>query len=305
MIQTPILLVAFNRPNTTKQVFEHIRIAKPIKLYIALDSPRRNKEGEENLCQEVKIIVENVNWPCEVFYKVNDENKGAEVTVSSAISWVLESEEYLIILEDDIVAPISFFLFAQEMLERYIDEPQIATITGSNVTPIDIPENTDYFFAKYGHSHGWATWKRAWQKFDLNIKIPNGHLKTDFLKKICNSKAEVNYYRKIFKNIKKKGAGNSTWDVVGLYIFRVSNSLSVIPRVNLTSNIGTYGLHAHGLTEYHFLPFDENFRVEKHPNKIECFVEYDKHHFKKYINKKKPFIKRVLRKLKKIIHGKK
>lgn len=297
IITAPVLLVAFNRPETTIQVFEHIRKSRPVKLYIALDGPRKNKKGEVQLCIAVKKIVENVDWTCEVYFKINEENKGAEYTVSSAISWVLEKEEYVIILEDDIIAPISFFLFAQEMLKLYKDDPRIFTVTGSNFTPIQVPGNIDYFFAKYGHSGGgWGTWRRVWRKFCFNIEIQDEHLETDFLKTICNSKAEVNYYRKIFQEIKRKGSENSTWDVVGLYIFRVSNSLSVIPRVNLTSNIGTYGLHDKGVTENHFRPFDENFRVVSHPKKIECFVDYDKHHFKTYINQRIPLYIRIIKK---------
>lgn len=306
-INVPVLLIAFNRADTTKIVFSKIRDASPRKLYVALDGPRLNNEGDQNLCKEVQDIVQNVNWPCEVFYKINKENKGAEVNVSSAISWVLQNEEYVIVIEDDIVAPTSFFRFAEDMLIKYKDDERIVTVTGSNFTPISLKNGEDYFFAKYGHSWGWGTWKRVWETFDLNIVIQDEHLTSDFLKQICNSKAEVNYYRKLFRNMKKKGPGNNTWDAIGLYILRCYNlnAFSVIPRVNLTSNIGTYGLHAQGATEHHFRPFDESFRVEKFPDKIECFTEYDKHHFNTYITKKSPFYKRVLRKLKKIIPWKK
>src|SRR5690554_2335775 len=115
-ITTPILIISFNRPDIIKQTFEYIRKAKPTKLYVAIDGARREKEGEEKLVGQVKAVVENVDWECETHYKYNETNKGAEVTVSSAISWVFETEEYAIILEDDIVAPMSFLNFAQEML---------------------------------------------------------------------------------------------------------------------------------------------------------------------------------------------
>ena len=300
-IKVPVLLIAFNRPETTKIVFDKIREAKPLKLYIAVDGAPENKDGESNLVKEVRQMVQNVDWECETHYRLNDENLGAEITVSSAVSWALENEEYVIILEDDIVAPLAFFKFAEEMLIRYKEDDRIAMVTGSNFTPIKLPDDEDYFFAKYGHSWGWATWKRNWKKFDLNITIQNEHLQKKFLKKICNSRAEINYYRKRFKTMKHRGPGNSTWDSVLLYLHRVNNSLSVIPRVNLTTNIGIYGLHASGKTEHHFRSFDENFEIKNHPEKVECNVEYDKHHFKTYINKKKPLYKRAVYKFKKII----
>ncbi|MCD4731455.1 MAG: hypothetical protein K8R74_12690 [Bacteroidales bacterium] len=297
IITVPTLLIAFNRPDTTKTVFDKIRVARPSKLYVALDGPRENKDGEEELCKAVKEIVKNVDWPCEVAYKINEENKGAEVTVSSAISWVFEKEEYAVILEDDIIAPLSFFSFAQEMLERYKDDDRIAIVTGNNVTPIDLGTNDDYFFAKYGHSWGWATWRRVWKDFDLYTKIDDKHIKDSFLENITNSKAERKYYKKLFRYMQKRGVGNNTWDFMFLYINRVNNMIAVIPRVNLTSNIGIYGLHAKGKTKHHFRPFDEDFLVINHPDKVECNVEYDKHHFRSLIYNPRPLYKRIIRKL--------
>jgi len=299
-INVPVLIIGFNRPDISAQTFEYIRKAKPQKLYVAIDGPRPDKVGEEKLVEQVKKIVEDVDWPCETHYKYNETNKGAEINVSSAISWVFETEEYAIILEDDIVAPMSFLKFAQEMLIKYKDDERIGTVTGSNFTPIPVPDNADYFFAKYGHSWGWATWKRVWDTFDLNVQVPQKHLSLKFLKTITNSNKEAKFYQKKFKQINKRGSGNSTWDNIGNYFHRVNNRLSIIPKVNLTSNIGTYGLHAQGKSEHHYRPFDENFEVQKHPSKVECFTEYDIHHFNNYIYNKKFLLKRVFNKLQKL-----
>jgi hypothetical protein len=296
-ITVPVLLIAFNRPDTTKIVFDKIRAAQPLKLYVAVDGPRDSKKGEADLVKEVREIVQDVDWKCETQYKFNDINQGAEVTVSSAVTWSLKKEEYVIVLEDDIVAPLAFFRFAEEMLIRYKDIDRIATVAGSNYTPIKLPNGEDYFFAKYGHTWGWATWKRTWEKFDLYTDIPDEHLDKNFLGKICNNRAETNFYRKLFKVMKQNGPGNSTWDYVFLYKRWISNSISVIPRVNLTSNIGVFGLHARGKTENHFRPFDEQFKVIKHPEKVECNVEYDKHHFRKHINFRRTIVHRIFKKI--------
>jgi hypothetical protein len=304
-IHTPILLIGFNRPEIIQQSFDYIRRARPEKLYIVIDGPREGRDGEVDLVNRVKQIVQKVDWPCETHYTFNETNKGAEVTVSSAISWVFEKEEFAIILEDDIIAPMSFLKFAQEMLIRYNDVERIGTVSGSNFTPLRLPGDADYFFAKYGHSWGWATWKRAWNGFNLNVEVPEDHLKLDFLKTITNTKQEAKYFQKRIRNIKEKGPGNSTWDSVGNYNHRINNRLSVIPKVNITSNIGTYGLHAKGITEHHYRPFDENFVVKKHPDKISCFNEYDIYHFKTYINKRPPFCKLALRKMKRVLSSEK
>lgn len=299
-IETPILIIAFNRPDVTASTFEYIKDAKPKSLYIAIDGPRPSVKNEKSKVKSVQNILENITWECDIHYKINEKNLGAEKTVSNAIQWVLEKEEYLIILEDDIVAPLNFLAFAQEMLIRYKDNDRIATVTGSNFTPIPLPNNTDYCFAKYGHSWGWATWRRAWNDFDLNLKVNPSHLELDFLRSITTSEREALYYQRQFKDLAEKGPGNSTWDYTANYFFRVQNKLSIIPRSNLTSNIGIHGLHARGKTEHHFRPFDRNFKVEKHPESIEYFEEYDRHHFENYISPQVSLPKKVVRKIKRI-----
>jgi len=296
-IKAPVLLIAFNRPETTKIAFNSIRHAKPLKLYVAVDGPREGNIKELDLVNQVKNIVQDVNWDCETHYKFNDKNLGAEVTVSSAVTWSLMEEEYIIVLEDDIVASMPFFHFAEEMLIKYKDLDQIATVAGSNPTPIKFHNSDDYFFSRYGHTWGWATWKRVWDKFDLNIDIPNEHLTKAFLDKICNNKAETNYYHKLFNRLKQKDPLINTWDFIFAYIRWINNSLSIIPRVNLISNIGIFGLHARGETENHFRPIDDQFMVTNHPKRIECNVEYDKHHFMKHINEQKTIIQRIFTKL--------
>ncbi len=281
----PVLLVAFNRPDATKTVFNRIKDAKPSKLYFAVDGPRQNKEGERDQVTAVKNIVQQVDWSCKTHYKFNKENLGAEVTVSSAISWVLEKEEFVIILEDDILAPISFFRFTEEMLIKYKDEKKVCMVSGCNFTPMKTNKKEDYFFSKYGHIWGWGTWSRAWNKFDLNINDFTETIKYKNLRKTCESKTETKHFMKKYKRMMKKGVGNNTWDYCWGYIYRTNGLLSIVPQVNLTSNIGVYGLHSRGKTEHHFRSYDENFVVINHPSKIEKNVDYDNYHFKNYIKR--------------------
>lgn len=302
-LTVPVLLIGFNRPDIIRQSLSYIRNAKPQKLYVAIDGPRKDKKGEEKLVNEVKQIVKNIDWPCETKYKFNETNKGAEITISSAIFWVLDLEEYAIILEDDIIAPLSFFKFAQEMLLKYKNEEKICMISGCNFTPMKTSKKGDYFFSKYGHTWGWATWRRAWDKFDLYTSIDKENIKYKNLRKLCESRAETKHFRKKYRGMMQRGRGNSAWDAYWGYIYRTNNLLSIVPKVNLTSNIGTYGLHTNGSTDLHFRPYEKNFIVKNHPPIIEKNVEYDQYHFQNYINKSKSSLtKRLLKKIKTYIN---
>lgn len=304
-ITAPVLLIGFNRPDVIKQSFDYIRKAKPQKLYVAIDGARKLKPNENQLVDEVKHIVKNVDWDCETHYKFNSENLGAEVTVSAAVSWVLENEEYVIVLEDDIIAPMSFLNFAQDMLLKYADQDNVYMISGGQFTPIKMPNNEDYLFSSYGHTGcGWSTWKRAWRKFDLKINDFDSFLKSGYLDKLVQTKTEKRYWISVIKKMARTGIGKSTWDICWSYIRYKNQGFSIIPRINLTSNIGVYGLHSHGITSGHFRPFDDNFFATIHPEIIKTNREYDKYHFENHINRRPNLLQRAIGKTLRIIKQK-
>jgi len=301
-LDIPVLLIGFNRADTIHKVLNCIKAAKPKKFYIAIDGPRYNIPGEDQLVENVKKIVQQIDWECETHYKYNDVNLGAEVTVSEAVTWTLENEEYVIVLEDDMVAPLSFFWFAEEMLIKYKDDHRIITVSGSNFTPHALPDNADYFYSKYGNSMGWATWKRSWKKFDLYVNEFDKYLHGTAINSLVNSSSEKRFWRRRIKRMKKKGPGNNTWDICWSYIRFKEQGLTIIPKNNLISNIGIFGLHDRGKKEHHFRPVDKNYVVVNHPNKVERYVDYDVYHFRKYLNKKTPFYKRIIRKALRILN---
>ena len=299
----PILLVGFNRPDNFEKVLDGVRAAKPNKVYIAIDGARKTKLGEDKLVERTKQIASTIDWPCEVYYRYNDLNLGAEVTISSALRWICESEEYFIMLEDDIVAPLSFFKFQEEMLIKYRDYDNLKLVSGNNFTPLPTPKGEDYFFSEYGHTWGWGSWRRVWKDFDLNIEIPKEHCTVKFCRTLTNTKEQAKSLAKHYTWLRKQGVGNCTWDYISSYKCKVKRMLSIVPRVNLTSNIGIYGLHANGVSKYHNLLVDKNFTVKTHPTSVECWKEYDIYHFNNHFPKQPSLLIRVLKYLSRKIFG--
>lgn len=293
-IEVPVLVIGFNRPDIIKQCITKLRDSKPVNMYFACDGPRENKENEQELVDEVRKIMEsNCDWPCKKNFRYNDSNKGCEVTESEAITWVLEENEYVIVVEDDIIAPYSFLKFAQEMLYRYKDEEKIFQITSDNVTPMDFTNNEDYCFSIYGHIWGWATWKRAWNHFNLYVNDFEDTLKT-IDKRDDLSKEEKKQFRAFCKRLIKeeKRDGNipkHTWDIIWSYIKRRDGGLTIVPRVHLSSNVGVVGLHSKMQTTSHFRQYDEYFEATHHPREVTRNFEYDKLHYNKHL-KQPPFL---------------
>ena len=170
-LNTAVLFLVFNRLDTTKQVFETIRQAKPQRLYIAADGARASRVGEAAQVQAVRdYVTSHVDWECEVKTLFREQNLGCKYAVSSAIAWFFENEEMGIILEDDCLPDPTFFNFCQELLARYRHDQRIGVISGDNFQFGHRRNDDSYYFSKYVHIWGWATWRDRWvNSYDVTI----------------------------------------------------------------------------------------------------------------------------------------
>lgn len=235
MLKTPILFLIFNRPDTTEKVFEKIKKQKPKYLYVAADGARHDKEGEAEKCIQTREIINKIDWDCELKTLFRDKNLGCKVAVSSAINWFFEHVEEGIILEDDCLPSDSFFSYCEELLEKYRYDSRIMHISGEN--PLDMAFNDkSYYFSKISHIWGWATWRRAWQKYDPEFENFDIFIQNNLIKDVFSEKHVQDYWNKIFTRV-KEGKIN-TWDYQWTYALFVNNGLSINPNKNLISNIG-------------------------------------------------------------------
>ena len=237
----PVLFIVFNRPEVTKQVFQSIRRAKPARLYIAADGPRRNRPGEDILCKKVLEIVSEVDWECELKILKRDQNLGCKFGVSSAITWFFQNEEEGIILEDDCLPDPTFFRYCSELLERYRSTPQVMIISGSNYPQSNYIVSESYFFSRYNLIWGWASWRRAWQQYDLSIRKWPELRNTDWLFKMSSKNGFQKHWENVF-DITHAGMID-TWDYQWVFSCWVNKGLAVHPTKNLIKNLG-FGIDA-------------------------------------------------------------
>ncbi|MBI3583572.1 MAG: glycosyltransferase family 2 protein [Nitrospinae bacterium] len=241
-INTPILFLIFNRPVTTQRVFAEIRKAMPKKLFISSDGPRENKQGEHEKCQAVRDIIKQVDWDCQVFTNFRDKNLGCKAAVSSGIEWFFENVEEGIILEDDTLPHPTFFRFCEELLERYRDDERISIISGDNFQFGRRRTSYSYYFSRYHHIWGWASWRRFWKHYDVDMKlwteIRDGGWLNDLL---GGNKESVDFWMRAFEDVYQGRV--DTWDYQLVFAAWVQGCLSIISNTNLVSNIG-YGSDA-------------------------------------------------------------
>lgn len=226
----------FNRPDTTGQVFSRIKQAKPRQLFIAADGPRPHVPGEKAKCLQTRAIVKEVDWDCEVKTLFREENHGCKKSVSSALEWFFASVEEGIVLEDDCVPDISFFYYCQELLERYRDSDQIMHIGGSNFQFGKKWGKGSYYFSKFINIWGWATWRRAWHHYDVEMKKFPEFKQQNKMDKICGDARAGDYLLRTFERTYKGEI--DTWDYQWLFAIWMQDGYGIIPNINLISNIG-------------------------------------------------------------------
>ncbi len=235
-LTTPVAFIIFNRPDTTARVFAEIAKAKPPKLLVVADGARTNKIGEAEKVAATRAIIQRVDWDCEVLTNFSEVNLGCKVRVSSGIDWVFEQVEEAIILEDDCLPDPTFFRFCQEMLERYRHDERIGMISGDNFQFGQTRGDASYYFSKYMHIWGWASWRRAWKSYDVDIKKLPEMIDGKLLQLKFPNQSERNYWRRIF-HITYEGKID-TWDYQWFFSLLAENQLCVLPNINLISNIG-------------------------------------------------------------------
>lgn len=233
-LNTPVAFLIFNRPDETRQVFAEIARARPRRLLVVADGPRRTEEAA--LCAETRAIVERVDWDCELLTNFSDVNLGCRRRVSSGLSWVFEQCEEAIVLEDDCLPHPSFFPFCEELLARYRDDERVSMICGNNFQRGRRRSAYSYYFSRHVTVWGWASWRRVWRHYDVEMRLWPELRETSWLRSLLVNPAAVEYWRETFD---RTHAGEiDTWDYQLFFSWWAQNSLAITPEVNLISNIG-------------------------------------------------------------------
>lgn len=301
-LDTAVLLVFFNRPETTKAVFEAVRKVRPTRLYCASDGPRNEEEAKRVIAIREHILA-NIDWDCEVKTRFQESNLGCGQGVKSAIDWMFETEEDGIILEDDVVPEESFFYFCQELLERYRDDYRIGMISGNNHCEYTL-EHDSYLFSMHKSTWGWATWRRAWANMDIALSWYDGRDQASIISNMGHSAHSYRYWKDILDEIEASYV--DAWDYQWFFSLAAQNQLSVVPRKNLVANIGfgpdathTFGVARAAFTKSWPLSFPLTHPEYVVPNigfEKMMDMELKKNIWKTYIPLKlKTFIKKRLR----------
>jgi hypothetical protein len=234
-LETPIAFVLFRRPDQTKLVFDQIRTVRPKRLFLIADGPRA--AGEAADCEAARAVVEDVDWPCQVTRDFAAENLGLKRRLPSGLDGVFAQVDRAIVLEDDCLPHESFFRFCDELLDRYADQDRVMHVAGSQLLREPPQPSASYHFSRYAHIWGWATWRRAWRQFDVELRgwheLGRDERET-CLREMFDHESERRYWRYVWDRSREI----DNWDAQWSYALLARQGLAANPNRNLIANVG-------------------------------------------------------------------
>ncbi len=242
MLDTPVALTFFNRPQTTARVFEAIAKARPRKLFLIADGPRPDRPEDVESCAAAQEVVSRVDWDCEVHRNYADVNLGCGYRPATGISWLFEQVEEAIILEDDCVPDPSFFPYCEALLQHYREDERVMIVSGTNTLKGRGATPYSYWFSRVPHCGAWATWRRAWRHFDMEMTLWPELRDTGFLHEMMGDEDAVAFLTRVFDRAHANPADIHYWDFQWLFACWAQNGFCAVPATNLISNIG-FGDH--------------------------------------------------------------
>lgn len=261
----PVAVVVFNRPALAEKLLKILEKAEPQKLFVICDGARPEVPGESEKVEEVRALFREVSWDCEIYRNYASENMGCDYRVPSGIDWVFEHVDRAVILEDDCMPSPHFFRYAEEMLERYKDDPKVMMAAGSNLMQkYDISDCCCFTARTY--TWGWATWKRAWDHYcddesEWKRIQKDGTLARTYPPRMrYYVKKELNYYM---------AKGKCPWDYLWWISCMGAGGLCAVPKVNLVTNegFGEDATHTQSKGSYEGRTFPMDFPL-RYPDKV-------------------------------------
>lgn len=246
-----VLLIFFARPDQLKKCFESVRKAKPRILLLWQDGPREDHPDDNANIQKCREIAERIDWDCTVYKNYQEKNLGCDPSTFFSHKWAFSIVDKCIILEDDLIASESFFVFCKEMLDKYENDQRIDRICGTNLLgQYDI--QSDYFFSDIGNSWGWASWRRVAENWQQDYAFIDDDYAVNCMRAQQSNLATHMQWEKECRLHKSEGI--PYWEhIIGAETL-LNHRLVIYPKVNMICNIGISANSTHAPSDISSLP---------------------------------------------------
>lgn len=287
MLETPVVLIAFNRPDVTRRTLEAVRAVRPTRLFLVCDGPRRDRSTDVERCAQVRAVLGSVDWDCRVERRFSDDNLGCEGNVETGLDWVFDQVDTAIVLEDDCVPDPTFFRFAEELLERYRDDARVWHVAGnSHGAPRELFGGDSYAFSTWASVWGWATWRDRWVRHRHtfcrdHVRRHEQDAGDAPVRRVPARPAPGTLVTRSAQRHFAEAASSDDvithgWDKHWWLTIMSEGGLSITPAVNLVHNAGFGADATHGVVERPMPPAEPTSFPLRHPAAVTLNVEVER-----------------------------
>ena len=269
--ESAVVMLVFARPDTTARVLDVVRQVRPRRLFVVADAPHPGDADEAARCEATRALFETVDWDCDLRTDFAESRTTMNRRIESGLDWVFDEVDEAIVLEDDTIPDPSFFPFCDELLERYRDDERVLTVAGNNFQFGGPASGDSYYFSRYPHIWGWATWRRAWEQYDPALSAWPKLRDDRWLEDLFDDPHAVAYWGHLFD---RAAEDRDAWDRKLVFASWVAGGVHAIPNVNLVTNVGFREDGTHTGPEHRGLINDVPIEpVEfplRHPRRVEA-----------------------------------
>lgn len=235
----PIALFVYKRLDHVKKTINSIlRNNESASTDIYIFSDGAKSISDKNDIDEVRKYLSCVNGFKNITIINSNINLGLAKSIELGVTYVLERNSKVIVLEDDIeLSPFALDYFNQN-LEIYEKYENVMHISGY-MYPVEIKDSPDIFFLPTASCWGWATWARAWKYYEKNPKVLTSKLLNNKeLKYKFNMNGSYYFYDQVIYNLTCK---MNTWAVFWYASIFFNGGLCLYPKFSMTRTHGNDG----------------------------------------------------------------
>ena len=262
----PIVLFVYNRPKHTRKTLAALEknlLASSSLLFIISDGAK-NADAVEAVNQVRSIIREPWNFK-HITIMERNRNWGLAENVIDGVTKIVNEYGHVIVLEDDLETSPYALTYFNDALLRYQAEERVMEISGY-MYPVQHPKRLPKsFFFRVANSWGWATWKRAWDKFNPDIEALTENFDRADIKQFSIERSE-----NFWKQVKAYKAGKiNSWAIRWYLSVFNAQGLVLYPRNSMVQNIGTDGSGTHSDRDNVYRVDLAQSKMKYFPNEIE------------------------------------
>ncbi|MEM1439433.1 MAG: hypothetical protein AAF545_09780 [Pseudomonadota bacterium] len=239
----PIAVFAFNRPDhlaATLAALLRCRGADESPIHVFADGPRHSGEADA-IDATRRVAVDMLGDRAE--FRFAEGNQGLAASISAGVGELVERFGRVIVVEDDLELSQEFLSYMNAALNRFEASPEILQVSGFSYEVASFSDRDEGLVFPLTTTWGWATWERAWRRYDPEATDWEQLISDKTLARRFNLDGAYDYTTMLKRQMRGQ---LDSWGIRWYWSVFRAGGLVVYPPQTLVVNRGMDGSGTHG-----------------------------------------------------------